>query len=214
MLPLTFAAIFLSIYDIFKHNGLNPREYTGFIWADFYFTAIFVIEYILMIIYRDRTDYKTIFIYVLYNWYDLFSFICRIPGLYNYYRFTLLPFKLCRLIRLYKRIIMDQRVILLMVKKPFVFLSCVLFLFMLICAVCLKILEQEAQPEFASLYNVLYFTIISVSTTGYGDMKPRRQASRVIVIIFLLAGIGLFTTISTIIVESIVSVIIIFTKLG
>lgn len=43
-----------------------------------------------------------------------------------------------------------------------------------------------------SLFDSLWFTLISLTTTGYGDMIPHTVAGRVFVLVILAVGIGLF----------------------
>lgn len=72
----------------------------------------------------------------------------------------------------------------------------------LIGAVGIMFLEAKNQPDFASLADTLWWTIVTMTTVGYGDMAPQGTYSRIFAIFIMLTGIGiiaLFTgTISSI----------------
>ncbi len=45
------------------------------------------------------------------------------------------------------------------------------------------------------LFTSLYYTLVTISTVGYGDITPTRQISRVLAIFLILSGISIFTLI-------------------
>jgi voltage-gated potassium channel len=47
--------------------------------------------------------------------------------------------------------------------------------------------------EGLSLFEALYFTIVTVATVGYGDITPTTVASKVLAIVVVLVGVGAFT---------------------
>ena len=51
--------------------------------------------------------------------------------------------------------------------------------------------------EHLSFLNALYFTIVTISTVGYGDIYPTNTASKIFSIVLILIGIGIFLTIIT-----------------
>ncbi len=51
--------------------------------------------------------------------------------------------------------------------------------------------------EQLSLVDAFYFTIVTISTVGYGDINPTTIASKVFSIILIVTGIGMFLTIVT-----------------
>ncbi len=57
-----------------------------------------------------------------------------------------------------------------------------------------------------SILNAMYFSVITMSTVGYGDIAPITAAGKVFTMIFTVAGIGIFvatiTTIATIFVAN------------
>lgn len=39
-----------------------------------------------------------------------------------------------------------------------------------------------------------YFTVVTLTTVGYGDLTPTSDTSRIVVIIFILSGISVFAS--------------------
>jgi hypothetical protein len=71
---------------------------------------------------------------------------------------------------MYRRITRHNVFIDLMVNRPSVFLVLLMSIFVLISAAALKILEQDQQEDFNSLSNVIWFTLVTMTTVGFGDM--------------------------------------------
>ncbi len=69
-------------------------------------------------------------------------------------------------------------------------------------AVGIMFLEGKYQSDFGNLIDTLWWTIVTMTTVGYGDMSPMGTYSRIFAIFIMLTGIGiiaLFTgTISSI----------------
>ncbi|MBC8214744.1 MAG: NAD-binding protein [Candidatus Marinimicrobia bacterium] len=53
-------------------------------------------------------------------------------------------------------------------------------------------LEAENQPDkFADIKNTLWWTIVTMTTVGYGDMAPKGDYSRILAVFIMLSGISL-----------------------
>jgi voltage-gated potassium channel len=57
------------------------------------------------------------------------------------------------------------------------------------------LLGRDFHPKVSSLGTALYFTIVTLSTVGYGDITPANQTSRIFVITLIVLGISIFTTV-------------------
>ncbi len=42
--------------------------------------------------------------------------------------------------------------------------------------------------------DALYFSVVSLTTVGYGDLTPQTQSGRLFTVFYLLAGIGIIAT--------------------
>lgn len=51
----------------------------------------------------------------------------------------------------------------------------------------------------------IYFSVITISTVGYGDIAPRTDAGKIITICYVLCGLGLFVATATAIADRIIS---------
>lgn len=66
-------------------------------------------------------------------------------------------------------------------------------------------IEQSASNEsFKSIWDWLWWMIVTVPTVGYGDVVPRTNAGRLIGIFFIIFGVAIYTVISGMIVSTII----------
>ena len=69
----------------------------------------------------------------------------------------------------------------------------VLFLLLVMTSSLMFFAENRAQPEeFASIPRAMWWSIITLTTVGYGDVFPVTAAGRVLAGIIAIVGIGLF----------------------
>ena len=57
-------------------------------------------------------------------------------------------------------------------------------------------LEGEVQPSFDNIINSLWWTIVTMTTVGYGDMSPSGLPGRIFAIIIMMSGIGLIALVT------------------
>jgi hypothetical protein len=106
-------------------------------------------------------------------------------------------FKVFRLVRLYNRLSQVDTLMKMMVYNPGNFIMLFLVFFSIICSLILKMLEQHAQVPFQDIYSVLWYTIVTVTTIGYGDLFPTLLSSRIVMTIILLIGMGMIGSVSS-----------------
>ena len=51
----------------------------------------------------------------------------------------------------------------------------------------------------------IYFSVVTIATIGYGDLAPKTDPGKVITIIYVLCGLGLFVATATAIADAIIS---------
>jgi voltage-gated potassium channel len=73
-------------------------------------------------------------------------------------------------------------------------LSFVMVLFLIIIASCLLYFaEHSAQPDaFSSIPATLWWAVVTLTTTGYGDMAPHTIVGKILAGIIMLTGVALF----------------------
>lgn len=79
-------------------------------------------------------------------------------------------------------------------RKNELFISLVLLSFLLIISSCLiYFTEHAAQPDqFTSIPHTLWWSIITLTTVGYGDMIPITTVGKALTGVILLSGVALF----------------------
>ena len=67
-------------------------------------------------------------------------------------------------------------------------------LFLIIIASCLLYFaEHNAQPEdFSSIPATIWWAVVTLTTTGYGDMTPHTTIGRILAGTIMLTGVALF----------------------
>lgn len=78
-----------------------------------------------------------------------------------------------------------------MINKPHMFMGVLLVLLILAFSAGTKIFEQGSNPVWSSYANNIWFSIVTVTTIGYGDMAPRTIGARVMTVLMMALGIGL-----------------------
>lgn len=154
---------------------------------------IFSIEYVLRIAIADR---KLKFVFSFFGLIDLFSilpfYLSTGIDLRSIRAFRLLrlfrAFKLVRYSRALQRlhramkIAMEELVLYLMVTLMLLFFA----------AVGIYYFENTAQPEkFSSIFSSLWWSVVTLTTVGYGDVYPITIGGRVFTFVILLIGLGL-----------------------
>jgi voltage-gated potassium channel len=120
-----------------------------------------------------------------------------IPAVTADLRFLRIP-RLLRLLRLAKlsryspalaiigRVLYRKRIELLVVATSATLL-------MIVAAVLMYMLESPAQPDqFSSIPAAMWWTVVTLTTVGYGDIYPVTVAGKVVASLIATLGIGLF----------------------
>lgn len=59
-------------------------------------------------------------------------------------------------------------------------------------SVAIHEVERGEQEEFDNLFNCFWFILVTASTVGYGDLSPATAVGKVVVMLFMVGGLGLF----------------------
>jgi voltage-gated potassium channel len=63
-------------------------------------------------------------------------------------------------------------------------------------AIALHLLESSVNKGVANFFDAIYWAVISMTTTGYGDIAPTTVAGRIVAIIVVLSGLLLFSMVT------------------
>ena len=158
--------------------------------VDLFICAFFFFDFLLQL---ARAESKWRYM-VTWGWIDLLSSIPMVSGaLWGRAARALRLFKLLRGIRSAReliRFLASQR------RAEGAFLSLILIAVVVVTMSSIVILEaeQEAGGSIQTAGDALWWSVVTVSTVGYGDTFPVTHVGRLIAVGLMLVGIGLFGT--------------------
>ncbi|MEM2865833.1 MAG: potassium channel family protein [Candidatus Hadarchaeales archaeon] len=157
--------------------------------CDFVIALLFLGEYLSSTFRAERR-----LRYALTHWYDL---LASIPIPFSAVRM----FRTIRVVRLV-RVIRTLRV--LRLSRAFTFLSesrlgtvvVALLMVLLFGATSFHILEYGQNPSLHGSLDALYWAAATLSTVGYGDIVAVTSAGKVLTVVLMLFGIGVYATLA------------------
>jgi len=110
-------------------------------------------------------------------------------------------FRVFKLLRYTKSI--HQFVEVLATKKFELFTLLFLLLFIVATAgIAIYVFEERANGSINSLFDALYWALITISTVGYGDISPVTTEGRVVSMMVIISGIAMISFVTSVIVSS------------
>jgi len=155
--------------------------------------AFFTSEYVLHLLVADR---KLAFVCSFYGIVDLLSilpfYLSTGIDLRSVRAFRMLRvFRILKLARYSTAMRRFHRAFLLAREELFLFFF-VTTMILYLSAVGIYFFENEAQPDdFASVFHSLWWSIITLTTVGYGDVYPITAGGRVFTFFILMVGLGI-----------------------
>ncbi len=71
-----------------------------------------------------------------------------------------------------------------------------------IAGIALYVLEEQINPNVNSLFDALYWSLITISTVGYGDIAPVTDAGRMVSMLIIISGIAMISFATSVIVSA------------
>ena len=187
--------IILSVitFSVETIPDLKPQTRSILESIEFVCVMVFTIEYALRIYAADK---KLKFIFSFFGIIDLLAILpfylafgVDLRSL-RALRFVRL-FRLFKLVRYNKAIKLFGRALSIAKEEILLFLFITLILIYL-SGVGIYYFEHDAQPEhFSSIFESLWWAIITLTTVGYGDVYPITVGGRVFTFIILMIGLGI-----------------------
>lgn len=185
----TLAAMLDSVASIReRHDALLKA-------AEILFTVAFTAEYaIRVIVARKRRAYVLSFFGIV----DLVSFLPTYLGLLFHGARYLRVVKILRLLRIFRVLKLTAylgemetlwRSLVASARKILVFLACVLFIVVVIGT--LMHVVEGAPAGFHDIPTGIYWTIVTITTVGYGDIAPQTPVGQFIAALVMLLGYSL-----------------------
>lgn len=173
--------------------SLNTKYGDIFYLLEWIFTIIFTVEYAMRIyvVYRPRK-----YIFSFYGIVDLVSILPTYLSFFIAGSQQLMVIRALRLLRVFRifklgsflspaKHIMQSLV--RSVPKIAVFLSAMLVMVIIIGSL-MYMIEADVNPEYDSIPRSIYWTIVTITTVGYGDITPVTNVGQFISAIIMLLG--------------------------
>ena len=192
LILILLSIVFVMIESV---RGLPPNVYDLLYIGEWVITIFFTIEYILRII-TVKKPWNYIF-----SFYGIIDFLATIPLYLSFilagsnYLLTLRALRLLRVFRILKitRYIGESnklKIALLQSRaKILVFLFAVLIT-AVIAGTLMYLIEGE-ENGFTSIPRSVYWTIVTLTTVGYGDISPATPLGQLIASIIMILGYGI-----------------------
>ena len=155
--------------------------------------TIFTLEYIGRIYIADK---KFRFIFSFYGLIDLLAILPFYLSFGLDFR-TIRLLRIFRLFRLLKLVRYNKAMrhflrAMIIAREQIVLFMVITLILIYFAAVGIYYFENEAQPEhFSSIFESLWWSIVTLTTVGYGDVYPITVGGRVFTFFILLIGLGI-----------------------
>ena len=192
------AAVALVLYSVICFAietlpGLSAGTIAFLHWSEAVVVFIFTAEYLYRI-YVAENRLKFIF-----SFYGIIDLLAILP----FYLATMLDlrslrllrflrlFRILKLVRYNSALHRFAKALLLAKEELFIFISAI-FILLYLSAVGIYYFEHSAQPDkYASIFDAMWWAVVTLTTVGYGDIYPITLAGRVFTFVILMLGLGL-----------------------
>ena len=154
---------------------------------------VFTIEYLARIYVADS---KPKFIF---SFFGIVDFLAILP-FYLSFGIDLRSLRLLRMFRLfrlfkmmrYNKAMKHFAQAMIVAKEQIILFMIITLMLIYFAAVGIYYFENEAQPEhFTSIFDSLWWSIVTLTTVGYGDVYPITVGGRIFTFFILLIGLGI-----------------------
>lgn len=187
-----FSAISFSLETL---PDLKPDIQRFLRYSEIVVVAVFTVEYLIRILVAKR---KLRFIFSFYGLIDLLAIL----PFYLAFAVDLRTLRLLRFMRLlrmlkfvrYRAALERFGGALWLAKEELVIFATAILVFIYLAAVGIYYFEHPAQPDvYRSIFDSLWWAVVSLTTVGYGDMYPVTTGGRVFSFFVLMLGLGLIS---------------------
>lgn len=173
----------------------NSPEIIKFLYEfEIFCISIFSIEYLLRIIVSNKP-----FSYI-FSFYGLIDFLAVIPYYLSSIDLRFLrAFRIFRIFRAFKLIRYNKalnrfQIAYRIVKEELMLFMVVIVILLFIVSAGIYFFENQAQPEvFKSIFHSSWWSIVTLTTVGYGDVYPITLGGKIFTFFVLIIGVGVVT---------------------
>lgn len=194
----------LVCFTIETVSGLQPETYELLNILEIVFVGIFTLEYLARI-YFSKQKLKFIF-----SFFGLIDLIAILP-FYLSLGFDLRTIRAVRFIRVFRLLKLTRynkavnflRDAFRESKEELIVFSFLASALLYLTSVGIYYFEKDLQPdEFGSVPQALWWSVVTLTSVGYGDVTPISTAGKIFTSIILFLGIGLISVPSAILVSA------------
>ncbi|MGZ7136218.1 MAG: potassium channel family protein, partial [Methanobacterium sp.] len=191
---IIFDLFFLGLMAVGFTVGIMPTSIYSISNFDIVIAVLILIDFVFYRIRKNKSNDNRQFIrenwayiisiipitFICFNLFQLFGYISIIGliGIFRIYALFNVLLITGRHVRKYPS------------KTKLDYATVVLLLVLIIGSYLLFIIEHGVNPGFSSFESAMWFSIVSMTTTGYGDITPVTFTGRIIAIILIFTGMG------------------------
>ncbi len=196
LIVLNIVALILESYE-----ELNSKYNQFFYFFEVFSVAIFTVEYLIRIWISDKTkEDKKERLNFAFSTLGIIDLIAIIP----FYLPFIFPidlrivrilrlFRLLRVFKLsrYSKSLKTMKYIFKETKAELSMTLFVIFVLMILSSTLMYYIEHDVQPEqFASIGDALWWSVVTLTTVGYGDVYPITNMGKLLSGVIAIIGIG------------------------
>jgi voltage-gated potassium channel len=188
---LNFLAIVLFVIET---HDISESLKSFIHWGELFLVSIFIVEYIARMWVAEK-KFKHFF-----SPYSIIDLLSILPIMVNFVNLTF--FRIFRILRLFRllRVLRFQRIF---KEKDTMFgrlsdtqlivirIVLTVFTIMFVSSGLIWAVESKVNPGYGNIWNAMYFSVVTLSTVGYGDITPLSPLGRVVTVAMILAGIAI-----------------------
>ncbi|GGW68931.1 voltage-gated potassium channel [Winogradskyella epiphytica] len=187
--------IILSVvtFSIETLPNLKPQTRVILNSIETFCVIIFTFEYLARIYVADS---KPKFIF---SFFGIIDFLAILP-FYLSFGIDLRSLRMLRMFRLFRlfKLVRYNKALrhfgnaMMMAKEQIILFMVITLMLIYFAAVGIFYFENEAQPEhFSSIFDSLWWSIVTLTTVGYGDVYPITMGGRIFTFFILIIGLGI-----------------------
>ncbi len=193
-----FVLIIISvIYVLLESVDTIDKKYHPYmVTAEWIITILFSIEYILKVISIDKPKRY------IFSFYGIIDLLSTLP-LYLSYFFsggsTFLALRALRLFRVFRilklvKYMGEANTLSKALVASRLKISIFIYIVLIMCVIMgsiMYIVEEDANSGFSSIPKSIYWTIVTITTVGYGDIAPATNLGQAIASFIMILGYGI-----------------------
>lgn len=163
-------------------------------YGEWIITIFFTIEYIARIITVKKPSTY------IFSFYGIIDFLAVIPYYLSSIDLRFLrAFRIFRIFRAFKLIRYNKalnrfKIAFRIVKEELMLYMIVILILLFIVSAGIYFFENEAQPDvFKSIFHSAWWSIVTLTTVGYGDVYPITIGGKIFTFFVLIIGVGVVT---------------------